>query len=212
MTTPDTSTPSSEAGPTPERHDLLGLSFTELTALLTSWGERPFRARQIAGWVYESLISDFDAMTNLPASLRERLRAEASIDGPRVRTELLSKDGRTRKLLLELRDGRLIETVLMLYPATSESRARATVCVSTGQAACDTFCATGEWASTAASPQARSSRRWSIAPATSIHVRGSRRMGSASGAPAPRLHGNGRADAQLCEHAQGVRILNMLEG
>jgi 23S rRNA (adenine2503-C2)-methyltransferase len=62
-----------------------------------------------------------------------------------VRTELLSKDGRTRKLLLELRDGRLIETVLMLYPATSESRARATVCVST-EAGCAygcTFCATG---------------------------------------------------------------------
>ena len=85
-------------------------------------------------------------MTNLPASLRERLRAEASIDGPRVRTELVSKDGRTRKLLLELRDGRLIETVLMLYPATTESRARATVCVST-EAGCAygcTFCATGQ--------------------------------------------------------------------
>ena len=120
MTTPDTSAPSSEATTTaPERHDLLGLSFTELTDLLTGWGERPFRARQVAGWLYDSLVSDFDAMTNLPASLRERLRAEASIDGPPVRTELLSKDGRTRKLLLELRDGRLIETVLMLYPATS---------------------------------------------------------------------------------------------
>src|SRR6185312_6273761 len=112
----------------------------------TSWGERPFRARQVADWIYDSLAPDFDAMTNLPASLRERLRVEASIDGPRVRTELLSKDGRTRKLLLELRDGRLIETVLMLYPATTESRARATVCVS-AEAGCAygcTFCATGQ--------------------------------------------------------------------
>jgi 23S rRNA (adenine2503-C2)-methyltransferase len=74
------------------------------------------------------------------------LAAEASIAGPRVRTELISKDSRTRKLLLELADGRLIETVLMLYPATEESRARATVCVST-QAGCAfgcTFCATGQ--------------------------------------------------------------------
>ena len=57
-----------------------------------------------------------------------------------------AKDGRTHKLLLELRDGRLVETVLMLYPATSHSRARATVCVST-QAGCAygcTFCATGQ--------------------------------------------------------------------
>jgi len=106
MTTPDTSMPSTEATESaPERHDLLGLSFTELTELLTGWGERLFRARQLADWIYDSLAPNFDAMTNLPASLRERLRAEASIDGPRVRTELLSKDGRTRKLLLELRDG-----------------------------------------------------------------------------------------------------------
>jgi 23S rRNA (adenine2503-C2)-methyltransferase len=147
MTTPDTTAPSTEPRPrAPEHHDLLGLSFAELNDLLTSWGERPFRARQIADWLYDSLVSDFDAMTNLPAALRERLRAEASIAGPNVRTELLAKDGRTRKLLLELRDGRLIETVLMLYPATSESRARATVCVST-EAGCAygcTFCATGQ--------------------------------------------------------------------
>jgi 23S rRNA (adenine2503-C2)-methyltransferase len=147
MTTPDTTAPSTEPRPrAPEHHDLLGLSFAELNDLLTSWGERPFRARQVADWLYDSLVSDFDAMTNLPAALRERLRAEASIAGPNVRTELLAKDGRTRKLLLELRDGRLIETVLMLYPATSESRARATVCVST-EAGCAygcTFCATGQ--------------------------------------------------------------------
>ena len=62
------------------------------------------------------------------------------------RMELISKDTRTRKLLLQLADGGLIESVLMLYPATSESRARATVCIST-QAGCAygcTFCATGQ--------------------------------------------------------------------
>ncbi len=62
------------------------------------------------------------------------------------RTLVAAKDGRTRKLLLELSDGRLIETVLMLYPASAEGRARATVCVST-QAGCAygcTFCATGQ--------------------------------------------------------------------
>src|SRR5258708_33702571 len=78
-------------------------------------------------------------MTNLPLTLREQLAREASIAGPRVRTELAAKDGRTRKLLLELVDGKLVETVLMLYPATDESRARATVCVST-QAGCAHGC------------------------------------------------------------------------
>jgi 23S rRNA (adenine2503-C2)-methyltransferase len=85
-------------------------------------------------------------MHTLPAALRERLALLTTIAGPTVRATLASKDGRTRKLLLELADGRLIETVLMLYPATREGRARATVCVST-QAGCAygcTFCATGQ--------------------------------------------------------------------
>jgi 23S rRNA (adenine2503-C2)-methyltransferase len=128
------------------RVDLLGMTRADLAALITSWGQPAFRAKQLAGWIYDSLLDDFAQMHTLPAALRERLAAEASIAGPRVATELISKDTRTRKLLLELADGRLIETVLMLYPATEESRARATVCVST-QAGCAfgcTFCATGQ--------------------------------------------------------------------
>src|SRR5438128_11866446 len=63
-----------------------------------------------------------------------------------VRSELHSKDDRTRKILLELADGKLIESVLMLYPPLGESSPRATVCVSS-QARCAfgcTFCATGQ--------------------------------------------------------------------
>ncbi len=85
-------------------------------------------------------------MTNLSLALRERLAAEASIGPVIVRSELHSKDDRTRKILLELADGKLIESVLMLYPPLGESSARATVCVSS-QAGCAfgcTFCATGQ--------------------------------------------------------------------
>jgi 23S rRNA (adenine2503-C2)-methyltransferase len=85
-------------------------------------------------------------MRGLPAALRESLTSQAVIASPSVRALQASKDGRTRKLLLALGDGRLIETVLMLYPASLEGRARATVCVST-QAGCAfgcTFCATGQ--------------------------------------------------------------------
>ncbi|HZC77162.1 MAG TPA: hypothetical protein VE258_05405, partial [Ktedonobacterales bacterium] len=126
--------------------DLLGLTHAELQHWLAARGQPAFRARQLAQWIYDALAADFAAMTNLPLTLREQLAREASIAGPRVRTELAAKDGRTRKLLLELADGKLVETVLMLYPATDESRARATVCVST-QAGCAygcTFCATGQ--------------------------------------------------------------------
>ncbi len=144
----DTILPTAEPSdtPTPSRTDLLGLTYDELGAWLSERGQPAFRAKQIAGWIYTSLVAEFAEMRTLPTALRERLRAEASITGPSVRTELASKDGRTRKILLELGDGRLIETVLMLYPASSEGRARATVCVST-QAGCAygcTFCATGQ--------------------------------------------------------------------
>ncbi|HEX5547410.1 MAG TPA: 23S rRNA (adenine(2503)-C(2))-methyltransferase RlmN [Ktedonobacterales bacterium] len=130
----------------PTRTDLLGLTVTEMAAWLAERGQPAFRAKQLAGWIYTSLVPDFAAMRNLSAALREQLEHEASIAGPRVRAEVKAKDGRTRKLLLELADGRLIETVLMLYPTSGESRARATVCVST-QAGCAygcTFCATGQ--------------------------------------------------------------------
>src|SRR5215472_10755126 len=141
----NTTPPASPASP-PSRDDLLGMPLDELTSWLAARGQPTFRARQVAGWLYTSLVADVGAMRNLPAALRAQLEREAVIAGPRVRAELTAKDGRTRKLLLELSDGRLIESVLMLYPATDESRARATVCVST-QAGCAygcTFCATGQ--------------------------------------------------------------------
>ena len=128
------------------RADLLGITLDEMTAWLSERGQPAFRARQLSGWIYSSLAPDFASMRTLPQGLRETLDREATIAGPRVRTELAARDGRTRKLLLELGDGRLVETVLMLYPASAEGRARATVCVST-QAGCTygcTFCATGQ--------------------------------------------------------------------
>ena len=138
-------TTSADASPQ-VRTDLLCMTFEELTAWLAARGQPAFRARQLLSWIYGSLASDFASMRTLPQALRDRLDRDATIAGPRVRTELAAKDGRTRKLLLELADGRLIETVLMLYPASAEGRARATVCVST-QAGCAygcTFCATGQ--------------------------------------------------------------------
>ena len=142
----DAPLPADRPDDTADRTDLLGLTYPQLEAWVTERGQPAYRARQLAGWIYGSLAEDFAAMRTLPPALRERLAAEASIAGPRVRTELVGKDARTRKLLLELADGRLIESVLMLYPAAAESRARATVCVST-QAGCAfgcTFCATGQ--------------------------------------------------------------------
>src|SRR5579871_4898218 len=129
-----------------QKTDLLGLSLSQLQAWLAERGEPTFRAKQIFQWLYQHLVTDFEQMTNLPQALRARLAEEASIGSGVVRSEQHSKDDRTRKILLELADGKLIESVLMLYPPLGEQSARATVCVSS-QAGCSygcTFCATGQ--------------------------------------------------------------------
>ena len=131
---------------TQQKTDLLALTLPQLREWLVARGEPAFRAKQIYSWLYQQLVTDFSAMTNLPQSLRTRLADEATIGPMIVRSEQHSKDDRTRKILLELADGKLIESVLMLYPPLGENSARATVCVSS-QAGCAygcTFCATGQ--------------------------------------------------------------------
>jgi 23S rRNA (adenine2503-C2)-methyltransferase len=126
--------------------DMLALTLPQLQQWLVERGEAAFRAKQIYSWLYQKVVTDFSQMSNIPQALRQRLADEASIGPAIVRSELHSKDDRTRKILLELADGKLIESVLMLYPPLGESSARATVCVST-QAGCAfgcTFCATGQ--------------------------------------------------------------------
>ncbi len=122
------------------RPALYDLSYDELQALLMSWGEPAYRARQLWGWLYRRLPASFDEMTDLPARLRQRLAAETVLHRLRVVAGQESSDGGTRKLLLELPDGQRIESVLMSYER------RRTACIST-QAGCGmgcVFCATGQ--------------------------------------------------------------------
>ena len=131
---------------TNKKTDLFAFTLPQLQQWLLERSEPAFRAKQIFSWLYRQLVTDFAAMTNVPAALRELLAEEASIGPMIVRSELHSKDDRTRKILLELADGKLVESVLMLYPPLGEHSSRATVCVSS-QAGCAygcTFCATGQ--------------------------------------------------------------------
>src|SRR5574341_1860036 len=121
--------------------NLYDLSRDQLADLLTGWGEPRYRADQLWQWRYQHTAADFDAMTTLPAALRSRLAAHARLGGYVVVRELHSSDGETRKYLLRLPDGQMVETVLMEY-----SGVRRTACIST-QAGCAmgcVFCATGQ--------------------------------------------------------------------
>jgi len=123
----------------PDRHDLAELEPAELEALLQASGSQRFHARQIYRWIYRYGITDFDRMTDLSRTLRARLQTEFLISTPRVISDELSVDG-TRKLALELSDGRRIESVFI--PDTPSM----TFCISTqvGCAMSCGFCLTGK--------------------------------------------------------------------
>ena len=61
------------------RTNLLGLTRSGLEAFVTSMGEKPFRARQLMKWLYKRHVADFDQMTDLARSFRERLREVAEV-------------------------------------------------------------------------------------------------------------------------------------
>jgi 23S rRNA (adenine2503-C2)-methyltransferase len=120
--------------------NLKNLSYAALQAQLAVWGEPKFRALQLWRWLYVHLATEFDQMTNLPQSLRERLAQVYRLDTLTPVDEQRSADGFTQKLLFELHDGAQIESVGMAYDQ------RWTVCVSS-QVGCGvgcSFCATGQ--------------------------------------------------------------------
>ena len=122
------------------------LLLEEIAADLATRNERPYRAKQIVDWIYQKRVTAFDAMSDLPQELRKRL-AEAFDFGQLETVRVLGSEDTTRKFLFRLRDGNLIESVLIpaspsLYGSTSDRR---TICVST-QVGCAygcKFCASG---------------------------------------------------------------------
>lgn len=66
----------------PERSELLNtidvksMNFTELSAALSEMGLPSYRAKQIYSWIHQKCALDYDEMTNLPLSLREKLKEE----------------------------------------------------------------------------------------------------------------------------------------
>lgn len=132
------------------------LDLPPLTDLLKSWGEPAYRARQIWQGLYKNFWNRPEEFSNLPKALREKMAAELDFEILTPTLKLDSSDGQTRKTLFKLPDGRQIEAVLMRYDpstgsgqaqdASSEGRARQTLCISTqvGCAMGCTFCATGQ--------------------------------------------------------------------
>ena len=54
--------------------DIKSMNMEELKELMVQIGEKPFRAKQIYGWLHEHLVTSYDEMANIPKSLKEKLK------------------------------------------------------------------------------------------------------------------------------------------
>ena len=122
--------------------NLYDLTRDQLRVQFARWGFAPVHAERLWNYLYLQLTDSFteEAMPELPAKVRSRLAAEASLGVLPTALETDSSDGFTRKYLLALADDERIETVLMRFTG------RVTACLSSqvGCAMGCVFCATGQ--------------------------------------------------------------------
>ena len=106
---------------------------------MTELGESAFRGRQLYSWIYAKAVRSFAEMTNISMSLRNRIDGLAAIGCLRPLDSALSPSTGARKLLFELIDGNVIESVYI------PEAGRRTLCVSSqvGCALGCSFCETG---------------------------------------------------------------------
>lgn len=98
-----------------EKTDIKSLSLEELQQEMEKIGEKKFRAAQLYEWMHVKLAREFQEMTNLSLSLREKCeeRFELTVLEP-VRVQESKADG-TKKFLFQLSDGNYVESVWMRY-------------------------------------------------------------------------------------------------
>lgn len=108
----------------------------ELAGVVSSCGEKNFRANQIFSWLAKG-VESFDEMNNIPIALRKYLSDNYYIGLPKLITIQESKQDGTRKCLFEFNDGSKVESVFMKYKYGNS------ICISS-QVGCRmrcTFCA-----------------------------------------------------------------------
>ena len=115
------------------KKDILSMLPEEIEAELENLGEPKYRAQQLFTWLHRG-VRDFEEMSNLSKSLRQKLQENYRLYRPRVLKKQVSQIDGTIKYLWELADGNAVETVVMQYKHGN------TVCVSS-QVGCRQGCA-----------------------------------------------------------------------
>lgn len=123
-----------------QKVNLLGMGLDNMIRFFTEeLGEKKFRAIQIMKWIHQRGVDDFDQMTDVSKTMREKLKQRCEIVGPEITFKKYSKDG-TRKWVMKMPGGSAVETVFI--PEDD----RGTLCVSSqiGCALDCSFCSTGK--------------------------------------------------------------------
>ena len=112
----------------------------KVQAALAALGQPKFRWDQVRQAVFGQAVESYEDIKVLPAETRRSLSEKLPILSLTLRRVQVSGDGRAHKALLDLHDGRTVETVLLRPSPT-----RWTTCISSqvGCAVACTFCATG---------------------------------------------------------------------
>ncbi|MBM7645489.1 23S rRNA (adenine2503-C2)-methyltransferase [Scopulibacillus daqui] len=120
------------------KSSIYGLTIDQLTSWLEEHGQKKFRAQQVWDWLYKKRVSHFSEMKNVNKACIQLLEDHFDMHTLQQKIKQKSSDG-TTKFLFKLKDGNLIETVLMRH------HYGLSVCVTT-QVGCNigcTFCASG---------------------------------------------------------------------
>lgn len=120
------------------KESIYGLTIDQLTEWLEKRGQKKFRARHVWDWLYRKRVKSFSEMSNVNKDCVNLLEENFEIGTLNLQLKQVSSDG-TVKFLFQLKDGNLIETVLMRQPYGLS------VCVTT-QVGCNigcSFCASG---------------------------------------------------------------------
>ena len=129
-----------------QKQNFYDLNFDQLKAFLVeSVGVDPkkakMRSQQLFNAVYKKNIKSFNELSTFGADLKNKIEYLISLDKPKIVDIQKSKDG-TIKFLLELKDKRNVETVLI--PDKSHSRYTICLSVSVGCYLSCKFCATAQ--------------------------------------------------------------------